>query len=235
MVSEVKEPSDLWTIWTIFNKKLHTYFENSAYFKDIVDNFRVVFEHYSGTKLFFPKRGDTLGIGIPREIHWWKEREKEKDLGTGKTQLHLVQVVHRYISLTAKRERVRGKQRPDPQYGTHKSYSGRQGPIVRWAGKAQSAGQAETPTRRAGKQRPSPRRAETLTLEGANQDIKESGHWSRRPPTHKGYNQFIKDARRSQRATQLSQLKPMEGKIWSSTNTCRNANKGWTLQIERHP
>ena len=83
-------------------------------------------------------------------------------------------------------------------------------------GKAQSAGQAETPSQW----------AETLTLEGANQDIKESGHRSRRPPAHKGYNQFIKDARRSQRATQLSQLKPMEGKIWSSTNTCRNANKG---------
>ena len=98
-----------------------------------------------------------------------------------------------------KRERVRASR--DPQYGTRKSYGGRQGPV---------RGQAETPP---GGQRPSPRRAETLTLEGANQDIKESGHRSRRPPAHKGYNQFIKDARRSQRATQLSQLKPMEGKF----------------------
>ena len=72
-------------------------------------------------------------------------------------------------------------------------------------GKAQSYGrQALT-----GKQRPSPQRAETITREGANQDIKESGHRSRRPAAHKGYNQFIKDARRSQRATQLSQLKQM--------------------------
>ena len=96
--------------------------------------------------------------------------------------------------------KVRDKQRPPPGWqkarpdGTCKSYGGRQGPV---------RGQAETPTRW----------AETLTLEGANQDIKESGHRSRRPPAHKGYNQFIKDARRSQRATQLSQLKPMEGKI----------------------
>ena len=114
-----------------------------------------------------------------------------------------MQAAHRYISLTAK-----GK-----EYETRKSYSGRQGPIVRRAGKAQSVGQDRDPHLAGrqdptGKQRPSPRWAETLTHEGANQNIKESGHRSRRPPAHKGYNQFIKDARRSQRATQFSQLKP---------------------------
>ena len=30
-------------------------------------------------------------------------------------------------------------------------------------------------------------------------------------------------------------LKPMEGKIWSLTQTCRNDNREWTPQIERHP
>ena len=93
-----------------------------------------------------------------------------------------------------------------------------------------------------GKQRPSPGgqarpdgQAETLTLEGANQDIKESGHRSRRPPAHKGYNQLIKDARRSQRAKRLSQPKQMERKIGSSAQTCRNVNREQTLHIERHP
>ena len=120
----------------------------------------------------------------------------------------------RYIDIYPLRQK--GK-----EYETRKSYGGRQGPFSGasrdptrraetrrdtqsyggWQGPVR--GQAETPTRQ----------AETLTLEGANQDIKESGHRSRRPPAHKGYNQFIKDARRSQRATQLSQLKPMEGKI----------------------
>ena len=85
------------------------------------------------------------------------------------------------------------------------------------------------------KQRPSPRRAETLTLEGANQDIKESRHRSRRPPAHKGYNQFIKDAKRSQRAKRLSQPKQMERKIGSSAQTCRNVNREQTLHIERRP
>ena len=97
----------------------------------------------------------------------------------------LVQAAHRHNPY-GKRERV-------PVRYTQ-LYGGRQGPV---------RGQAETPTRQ----------AETLTLEGANQHIKESGHRSRRPPAHRGYNQFTKDARRSQRATQLSQLKPMEGKI----------------------
>ena len=84
---------------------------------------------------------------------------------SGYRQDPLISVVYRYISLTAK-----GK-----EYETCKSYSGRQGPIVRWAGKAQLAGQAETPTWRAGKtqqasrdphpggQRPSPARAPTRT------------------------------------------------------------------------
>ena len=110
----------------------------------------------------------------------------------------IVQAADRYITLTAK-----GK-----EYGASKDPTRRAGKTPGHAnhtagGKAQSAGQAETPSRQ----------AETLTLEGANQGIKESGHRSRRPPAHKGYNQFIKDARRSQRAAQLSQLKPMEGKI----------------------
>ena len=114
--------------------------------------------------------------------------------------ISIVQMAHQDITLTAK-----GK-----EYETCKSYSGWQGPIVRWAGKAKSAGRQRPPP--SGQARPD-RQAETLTHEGANQDIKESGHRSRRPPTYKGYNQFIKDARRLQRATQLSQLKPMEGKI----------------------
>ena len=107
---------------------------------------------------------------------------------------------------------------------------GTQGPIiVRWAGKAWRANNDPHPTvERPGRQRPSPTR-------GINQDIKESGHQSRRPPTHKGYNQYIKDARRLQRATRFSQLKQLEGKICSLTQTCRNANREWTLQIERHP
>ena len=140
---------------------------------------------------------------------------------------------------------------------------------IRRAGKTQSAGQAENPTRRAGKTRraetlthedtqiiqwaarlnhttggktqsagqaeTSPQPAETLTLEGTNQDIKESGHPSRRPPAHKGYNQFIKDAKRSQRAKRLSQPKQMERKIGSSAQTCRNVNREQTLHIERRP
>ena len=213
---------------------------------------------------FFSQEGRYLGIGIPRERNTSRytpsERREittlEKDLGTGKTQSS---IVHRHTNPVVKGKRssarnisgtlltkgennnptAKGKRVPaynplrraarpsqgtsrephpagrqDP--GTRKSYGGRQGPV---------SGASRDPTRR----------AETLTLEGANQDIKESGHRSRRPPAHKGYNQFIKDARRSQRATQLSQLKPMEGKIWSLTQTCRNANREWTLQIERHP
>ena len=81
--------------------------------------------------------------------------------------------------------------RPDR---TRKSYGRRQGPVRR---------QAETPP---GRQRPSPSRAPTRTS-------RRAGIGQGDLPQHKGYNQFIKDARRSQRATQLSQLKQMEGKI----------------------
>ena len=159
--------------------------------------------HYSGTKLFFP-RGEIPGYRHTQraEIHLGTllvkgERKGER---SGYRQ-HPITSSTSGTSIYPLRQKgkVRGKQRPPPRGqarpdGTCKSYGGRQGPV---------RGQAETPTRW----------AETLTLKGANQDIKESGHQSRRPPTHKGYNQFIKDARRSQRASQLSQLKPMEGKI----------------------
>ena len=200
-------------------KKLYIYCENSTCLVNIIEQseqLRTSFMHllwnsayfYSGTKPFFPKRGDTLGIGIPREIHWYTPSERREERGKWSGAIG-TSIYNPY----GKRERVRYTQ------------------IIRRVARP-SQGEAETPTRQA--ETPT-RQAETLTLEGANQDIKESGHRSRRPPAHKGYNQFIKDARRSQRATQFSQLKPMEGKIWSLTQTCRNTNREWTLQIDRHP
>ena len=164
--------------------------------------------------------------------------EREEESG-------LVQAAHRHITLTVKGEKIWVQATPINISGTsiYNPYGKRERvrdtQIIRRVARP-SQGQAETPPsvrdtqiiRRAarpsqGTSRDPTRRAETLTsgrqrpsLEGANQDIKESGHQSRRPPTHKGYNQFIKDARRSRRATQLSQLKPMEGKIWSLTQTC---------------
>ena len=162
--------------------------------------------------LFF-QEGRYLGIGIPREIHWYthnEKRERYNPVAKGerkrKEKSDLVQAAHRYIYPLRQKERVRDTQ------------------IVRRAARP-SQGQAETPTRQ----------AETLTLEGANQDIKESGHRSRRPPAHKGYNQFIKDARRSQRAKRFSQPKQMERKIGSSAQTCRHVNREQTLYIKRHP
>ena len=186
----------------------------------------------------FSQEGRYLGIGIPREQKIQidtlpSERRERKDLGTGKT--HSYEIIHRHTNPIVKaadwhnpygkresstdtarpstaglarpilyggqaRPSQRGKQRTPPG-GQARPTAGHANHTA--GGKAQSVGQAETPSRR----------AETLTLEGANQGIKESGHRSRRPPAHKGYNQFIKDARRSQRAAQLSQLKPMEGKI----------------------
>ena len=160
-------------------------------------------EHYSGTKPFFP-RGEIPGYRHTQraEIHLGTSLVKGERKGerSGYRQDPITSSTSgTSIYPLRQKGKVRGKQRPRPGWqarpdGTCKSYGGRQGPV---------RGQAETPTRW----------AETITLEGTNQDIKESGHQSRRPSTHKGYNQFIKDARRSQRATQLSQLKPMEGKI----------------------
>ena len=60
-----------------------------------------------------------------------------------------MQVAHRYISLMAKRK----------EYETRKSYSGRQDPIVRWAGKPRQASRDPHP----GGQRPSPTRAPART------------------------------------------------------------------------
>ena len=150
-------------------------------------------------------RQDPLISVVHRDTTLWqRERGKKKEKGD------LVQAAHRYISLTAKGKEYGASRDPTRRAGKTPGHANHAA-----GGKAQSAGQAETPSRR----------AETLTLEGTNQGIKESGHRSRRPPAHKGYNQFIKDARRSQRAAQLSQLKPMEGKIWSLTQRCRNANR----------
>ena len=136
---------------------------------------------------------------------WQRERERSgyrQDPFISIIHRHTItsRAAHRYISLTAKGKEYGASRDPTGTAGAGKT-PGHANHTA--GGKAQSAGQAETPSRR----------AETLTLEGANQGIKESGHRSRRPPAHKGYNQFIKDARRSQRAAQLSQLKPMEGKI----------------------
>ena len=82
-----------------------------------------------------------------------------------------MQSAHRYISLTAKGKRIRDMQIIQRAARPNRT----------WAGKTQSAGQAETPPQRA---ETLTRWAETLTLEGANQGIKESGHRSRRPPAH---------------------------------------------------
>ena len=157
---------------------------------------------------------------VQRDIQpWYTPRERERynlvvkgERSEYRQEPDLVQVIHRYIyPCTAKGIEIRragktqwytpdGRQRTIHRYnpggqkgktrtgqaetltrrGHARSYSERQGSIIR---------RAARPSQR-GKQRPPPRQAETLTLEGANQHIKESGHRSRRPPAHKGYNQF---------------------------------------------
>ena len=161
MVTEVKESSDFWTIfdlfyghywtfWTIFNKlciygqSLVISGQNSAYFKDIVDNFKWVLS-------FFFKEGRYLGYRHTQRntlIHsWWKERiqpcGKGKDIGTSGTLIHIPY---------GKRERVRASRDPTRRAGKTRWASRdpqvRDTQIIRRAARP-SQGQAENPTRRA--------------------------------------------------------------------------------------
>ena len=227
MVSEVKESSDFWTIFDLF---LGLFWTVLCIYCEIWPILRTLWTILSEFKPFF-QEGRYLGRGIPREqkIHWYTPSERRGGKRSGASSIPREQKIHWYTPS----KRRGGKRKViwcKRHIGITLTAKGKR--VLVWY--TQLYGGHARPSQW-GKLRPSPRRAETLTLEGANQDIKESGHWSRRPPAHKGYNQFTKDARRSQRATQLSQLKPMKGKIWSSTQTCRNTNKEWTLQIDRHP
>ena len=104
-----------------------------------------------------------------------------KDLGTGKTQSHLVQAAHRHISLTAKGIEIRrAGQDPVSGAGREPHPAGRQDPTGRdphprghanhtVSGKAQSYERAARPSQRGkqrpphGRQRPSSSRAPTST------------------------------------------------------------------------
>ena len=133
-----------------------------------------------------------------RDIHIPVRQREKRVLGTGRDPITSgTSGTSTYIPY-GKRERVRDTQ------------------IIR---------RAARPSQR-DKQRPPSRRAETLTLEGTNQDIKESGHRSRRPPAHKGYNQFIKDARRSQRAKRFSQPKSDGKKDWLFSTDMQKCQQG---------
>ena len=115
------------------------YEQFSTYFKDIT----VVQSFF-----FFPQEGRYPGYRHTQraEIHLGTllvkgERKGERSGYRQDPVISIVQAAHRYISLTA-----RGK-----EYGTRKSYGGRQGPV---------RGKQRPPP---GRQRPSPSRAPTRT------------------------------------------------------------------------
>ena len=160
-----------------FVQVLCIFYENSAYFKDIVDNLPVIwtifewfmnnFQPISRTlqwyKAFFSQEGRYPGYRHTQraEIHLGTllvkgERKGERSGYRQDPVISIVQAAHRYISLTA-----RGK-----EYGTRKSYGGRQGPVK-------------------GKQRPHP----------AGRDPHPRG----RQPGHQGERASVKETSRTQR------------------------------------
>ena len=168
MVSEVKESSDYFGQFStcfmdiIEQSQQVMHHENSAYFKDI-----------TVVQSLFSPRGE-----IPRYRH--TQRVQEIHLGTLLVKGERNTGIH---NLVVKGERSGYRQDPVIVQVAHwhNPYGKRE--RVR---DTQIIQRAARPNRMAGKQRPSPRRAETITREGANQDIKESGHRSRRPPAYKG-------------------------------------------------
>ena len=168
---------------------------------------------------------------MSRKIHWHTPNERRKR-----------KVIWCKWHIDIYPLRQKGK-----EYETRKSYSR----IIRWAGKA---GQAETSdpgqqdpqtdpqiVRRAGKaqsggkqrpppggQRPSPARAPTRTS-------RRAGIGQGDLPHTKVTTSSLRMQGDHKEQHSSHSLNQMEGKIWSLTQTCRNANREWTLQIERHP